>query len=53
VEKIRITGGEPLVRRKLERLIDMLAYWSDLDLTLTTNGSLLEQKARPACSASP
>jgi cyclic pyranopterin phosphate synthase len=46
VEKIRITGGEPLVRRKLERLIDMLAYWSDLDLTLTTNGSLLEQKAR-------
>jgi cyclic pyranopterin phosphate synthase len=29
VEKIRITGGEPLVRRKLERLIEMLAYWSD------------------------
>jgi cyclic pyranopterin phosphate synthase len=46
VEKIRITGGEPLVRRKLERLIEMLAYWSDLDLTLTTNGSLLKQKAR-------
>jgi len=46
VEKIRITGGEPLVRRKLERLIEMLAYWDDLDLTLTTNGSLLKQKAR-------
>ena len=46
VEKIRITGGEPLVRRKLERLIEMLAYWEDLDLTLTTNGSLLEEKAR-------
>jgi cyclic pyranopterin phosphate synthase len=46
VEKIRITGGEPLVRRKLERLIEMLAYWTDLDLTLTTNGSLLQQKAR-------
>ena len=46
VEKIRITGGEPLVRRKLERLIEMLAYWDDLDLTLTTNGSLLRQKAR-------
>jgi cyclic pyranopterin phosphate synthase len=46
VEKIRITGGEPLVRRKLERLIEMLADWDDLDLTLTTNGSLLEQKAR-------
>jgi cyclic pyranopterin phosphate synthase len=46
VEKIRITGGEPLVRRKLERLIEMLAYWDDLDLTLTTNGSLLKDKAR-------
>jgi len=46
VEKIRITGGEPLVRRKLERLIEMLAYWDDLDLTLTTNGSLLKQKAQ-------
>jgi cyclic pyranopterin phosphate synthase len=46
VEKIRITGGEPLVRRKLERLIEMLAYWDDLDLTLTTNGSLLQQKAQ-------
>jgi cyclic pyranopterin phosphate synthase len=51
VEKIRITGGEPLVRRKLERLIEMLAYWDDLDLTLTTNGSLLEQKARDLRSA--
>jgi len=47
VQKVRITGGEPLVRRKLERLIEMLAYWSDLDLTLTTNGSLLKQMARP------
>jgi len=45
-QKVRITGGEPLVRRKLERLIEMLAYWDDLDLTLTTNGSLLKQKAR-------
>jgi cyclic pyranopterin phosphate synthase len=46
VEKVRITGGEPLVRRKLERLIEMLAYYDDLDLTLTTNGSLLKQKAQ-------
>ena len=46
VEKIRITGGEPLVRRKLEVLIEMLAYWDDLDLTLTTNGSLLARKAQ-------
>src|SRR3954471_21734523 len=44
VRKIRITGGEPLVRRDLERLIAMLAEL-DVDLTLTTNGSLLPQKA--------
>jgi cyclic pyranopterin phosphate synthase len=46
VEKIRITGGEPLVRRDLERLIGHLAKIDGLDLTLTTNGSLLTQKAR-------
>jgi cyclic pyranopterin phosphate synthase len=44
VEKIRLTGGEPLLRRNLERLIEMLARL-DLDLTLTTNGSLLARKA--------
>jgi cyclic pyranopterin phosphate synthase len=44
VEKIRITGGEPLVRRDLERLIELLAAIDGLDLTLTTNGSLLPQK---------
>ena len=52
VEKIRITGGEPLVRRDLERLIEQLAAIDDLDLTLTTNGSLLPQKAAGA-SATP
>lgn len=48
VEKIRLTGGEPLVRRDLERLIAMLAGIDGLaDLTLTTNGSLLRPpKAR-------
>ncbi len=46
VEKIRLTGGEPLVRRDLERLVDLLARIDDLDLTLTTNGSLLPQKAQ-------
>ncbi len=46
IEKVRITGGEPLVRRQLERLIEMLAQDSSLDLTLTTNASLLKQKAR-------
>jgi GTP 3',8-cyclase len=45
VEKVRITGGEPLVRRDLERLIERLAGIGGLDLTLTTNGSLLPQKA--------
>lgn len=46
VEKIRLTGGEPLVRRNLEQLVGMLARMPGLDLTLTTNGSLLKQKAR-------
>ena len=44
VQKVRLTGGEPLVRRDLERLIAQLAVL-DVDLTLTTNGSLLPQKA--------
>src|SRR5690349_8449078 len=46
VEKIRLTGGEPLVRRNLEQLIGMLARIPGLDLTLTTNGSTPKQKAR-------
>ena len=45
VRKIRITGGEPLVRRDVERLLGMLAAIDGVDLTLTTNGSLLPQKA--------
>ncbi len=45
VGKIRLTGGEPLVRRKIEQLVAMLAAL-DIDLTLTTNGSLLAKKAR-------
>ena len=46
IEKIRLTGGEPLVRRDLEKLIGMLAPLPGLkDLTLTTNGSLLAKKA--------
>jgi cyclic pyranopterin phosphate synthase len=46
VRKVRITGGEPLVRRDLERLVEMLAGIDALDLTLTTNGALLAGKAR-------
>ncbi|MBI1889670.1 MAG: GTP 3',8-cyclase MoaA [Burkholderiales bacterium] len=51
VEKIRLTGGEPLLRKNIETLIEMLANLKttsgrDLDLTLTTNGSLLAKKAQ-------
>ncbi|RFU46703.1 GTP 3',8-cyclase MoaA [Paraburkholderia sp. DHOC27] len=51
VEKIRLTGGEPLLRKNIEFLIDHLARLKTpegrpLDLTLTTNGSLLARKAR-------
>src|SRR5262249_12442331 len=46
VRKIRLTGGEPLVRKDLHVLIKMLAEIPDLDLTLTTNGSLLGKQAR-------
>ncbi|MGI8534443.1 MAG: GTP 3',8-cyclase MoaA [Candidatus Limnocylindrales bacterium] len=47
VEKVRLTGGEPLLRRDLELLIAMLAPIPGLrDLTLTTNGSLLARKAQ-------
>jgi cyclic pyranopterin phosphate synthase len=46
VNKLRITGGEPLIRRDLEHLIELLRGLGDgLDLTLTTNGSLLPAKA--------
>jgi cyclic pyranopterin phosphate synthase len=51
VEKIRLTGGEPLLRRELERLVEMLAEIPGLDLTLTTNGSLLLQKATALAAA--
>ena len=51
VQKIRLTGGEPLLRKNLEVLIEQLAQLrtvegKPLDLTLTTNGSLLKRKAK-------
>ena len=46
VRKIRLTGGEPLVRRDLHQLVSMLSALPDLDLTLTTNGSLLTRQAQ-------
>ena len=52
VEKIRVTGGEPLLRRDIEKLIGLLARLDGLkDLTLTTNGSLLSQKASGLAAA--
>lgn len=44
--KIRLTGGEPLLRKDVERLIEQLAAIPGLELTLTTNGSLLAARAR-------
>ena len=44
VEKIRLTGGEPLVRRDLDRLISLLKDLK-VEITLTTNGSLLAKQA--------
>lgn len=51
VKKIRLTGGEPLLRKHLENLIAMLAQLrtpdgDPVDLTLTTNGTLLAKKAQ-------
>jgi cyclic pyranopterin phosphate synthase len=46
VQKIRLTGGEPLVRKGIDRLIESLSALPGLeDLTLTTNGSLLASQA--------
>ncbi len=51
IAKVRLTGGEPLLRRHIERLVGYLADikrpdGSGLDLALTTNGSVLRQKAK-------
>ena len=51
VEKIRITGGEPLVRRDLQVLVAKLAALGDVDLTLTTNGALLARQAEDLARA--
>jgi GTP 3',8-cyclase len=49
--KLRLTGGEPLVRREIEGLVAQLAAIPDIDVTMTTNGSLLPQKARSLADA--
>jgi cyclic pyranopterin phosphate synthase len=56
VVKLRLTGGEPLLRKNIESLVGQLAALrtadgSPLDITLTTNGSLLERKAQALADA--
>jgi len=52
VGKIRLTGGEPLLRRELERLVDMLVAIDGIEeVALTTNGTLLSAKARTLANA--
>ena len=56
VEKIRLTGGEPLLRKDLQKLIAMLSPMktrggNELDIALTTNGSVLARKARQLADA--
>ncbi|HJV26146.1 MAG TPA: GTP 3',8-cyclase MoaA [Aromatoleum sp.] len=46
VQKVRITGGEPLLRKHVENLVEMLTAIEGLELTLTTNGVLLPRMAR-------
>lgn len=51
VRTLRLTGGEPLVRRNVEHLVELLAEIPGLELALTTNGSLLPQKAEALARA--
>src|SRR5258707_4205092 len=52
VRKLRLTGGEPLLRRDLERLVAMLAAIDGIqDIALTTNGALLAGKAETLAAA--
>jgi cyclic pyranopterin phosphate synthase len=51
VRRVRITGGEPLVRRNVEYLVELLHAIPGLELALTTNGALLPQKAQALADA--
>ena len=46
ITKIRLTGGEPLLRKDLDKFIKMIADYADIDLALTTNGYFLEKTAQ-------
>ncbi len=51
VKKIRITGGEPLLRRNVDKLVEALTNIPDLELTLTSNGVLLPRMAPKLAAA--
>jgi len=51
VRKVRLTGGEPLLRRELTKLVAMLARIPELEIALTTNGSLLAEHAAALAAA--
>ena len=51
VQKIRLTGGEPLLRKGIEELVAMLSEATGCEITLTTNGSLLDRKAEALAAA--
>jgi cyclic pyranopterin phosphate synthase len=51
VRKLRLTGGEPLLRNGLPELVRMLAQIPDIDIALTTNGSLLADQAHSLAAA--
>src|SRR5713101_82666 len=52
VKKIRLTGGEPLMRRELHLLVEKIARVPGIeDLALTTNGFFLAEQAVPLCKA--
>jgi len=51
VRTVRVTGGEPLVRRNVEHLVELLSAIPGLELALTTNGALLPQKAEALARA--
>ena len=51
VGKVRLTGGEPTLRAELPKLVAMLAEIPDIDIAMTTNGSLLKELAKPLADA--
>ena len=52
INKVRITGGEPLVRKNIAELVKMLSQIKEInDLSLTTNGTLLKEYAKPLADA--